>query len=117
MSHTMNIKTEIKDFYALELACLRLNLKMQQGVFSLYASKETGVGVFLPGWKYPVVIKQDGTLAYDNYKENWGKIEELNKLIAYYGLEKAKLEAQKRGLSTMESYNEKTKKIELRILL
>ncbi|MCS7135340.1 MAG: hypothetical protein NZ893_02790, partial [Candidatus Aenigmarchaeota archaeon] len=82
MSHTMNIKIELHDRQALEAACQRLGLKMEEGEFKLYSSVEKGIGVWLPGWKYPVVIKNDGTIAYDNYDGQWGDIAELNKLRA-----------------------------------
>lgn len=115
MSHTMNIKIEIYDRQALELACQRLNLKMEEGKFNLYSSTEEGIGIFLPGWKYPVVIKSDGTISYDNYGGKWGKVEELNKLLAYYGLEKAKLEARKRGFSFYETFDQNSQEIILKI--
>jgi len=115
MSHTMNINLEIHDRVALLAACKRLGLAMTEGRHKLYQTTEEGVAISLPGWKYPVVVKSDGTVAYDNYNGSWGKIEELNKLKAYYGLEKAKAEARKRGYSVYESYNDRTQEIELRI--
>lgn len=117
MSHTMNINIEIKDKAALLAACERLGLKVEEGTFNLYSSTEEGIGVFLEGWKYPIVIKKDGSVSYDNYNGSWGKIDELNKLKAYYGLEKAKIEARKQGYSVYESFNEATKEIELKIRL
>jgi len=115
MSHTMNVQLELRDQDALLEACKRLNLQVKQGRFKLYSSTEEGLGVFLPGWKYPVVIKQDGSVAYDNYDGNWGKVDELNKLKAYYGLEKAKMEARKKGYTVYESFNDRTQELELRI--
>lgn len=117
MSHTMNISIELHDRAALEAACQRLGLRMEEGVHRLYSSTEEGIGIFLPGWRYPVVIKNDGTIAYDNYNGQWGRDDELNKLRAYYGLEKAKIEARKRGYSVYETFNDRTQEIELRIRL
>ncbi|HOL44682.1 MAG TPA: hypothetical protein PLN56_11370 [Methanoregulaceae archaeon] len=114
MSHTMNVRIELHDRDALEAACQRLGLTIIEGKHKLYSSTEEGLGIRLPGWKYPVVIK-DGTVAYDNYRGSWGKLEELNKLRAYYGLEKAKMEARKRGYSVYESFNGNTQELELRI--
>lgn len=117
MSHTMNIEIELHDRAALEAACQRLGLTIQEGRHKLYSSTEEGLGIYLPEWKYPIVIKNDGSIAYDNYNGNWGAIEELNKLRAYYGLEKAKIEARRRGYSVYETYNNRTQEIELRIRL
>jgi hypothetical protein len=115
MSHTMNIQLELHDKDALLAACQRLGLQVTEGRHKLYSSTEEGLGVFLPGWKYPVVIKQDGSVAYDDYNGRWGNINELNKLKAYYGLEKAKAEARKKGYSVYETYNNHTQELELRI--
>jgi hypothetical protein len=115
MSHTMNIQLELHDRDALEAACQRLGLTMTEGRHKLYSTTEEGIAISLPGWKYPVVIKEDGSVAYDNYNGNWGNIQELNKLKAFYGLEKAKAEARKKGYSVYESFNDRTQELELRI--
>ena len=107
MSHTMNIETEIRDIPALKAACKRLGLTAESGTFKLYESTEDGVGVRLEGWKYPVVVKNDGKIAYDNYGGSWGKQSELGKLTAHYGIEKAKIEARKKGYSVIEGRNVK----------
>lgn len=115
MSETMNIKTEIHDMAALAVVCERLGLQMQAGEHKLYQTKETGMGVFLPGWKFPLVIKDGGQVAYDVYGGVWGDEKKLNELTAYYGLEKAKLEARKKGYSVYESRNDQKQTLELRI--
>lgn len=117
MSHTMNIKTELKDPRALEAACSRLGYKMEHGSFQLFdrSTKETGIGIKLPEWRYPIVVKPDASIAFDNYEGQWGNISKLNELIAYYGLEKAKIEARKKGYSVYETRNDQTNKLELRI--
>jgi len=115
MSHTMNLIIELHDRAALEAACQRLGLTLSEGSHKLYSTTEEGIAVCLPGWQFPVVVKGDGSVAYDNYNGNWGDISELNKLRAYYGLEKAKIEARKKGYSVYEHYNDRTQEIELRI--
>jgi len=115
MSHTMNIQLELHDRDALLAACERLGLTMTEGRHKLYSTTEEGIAISLPGWKYPIVIKEDGSVAYDNFNGSWGKEEELNKLKAYYGLEKAKIEARKKGYSVYESFNDRTQELELRI--
>jgi hypothetical protein len=114
----MNIKTEITDVEALRAACQRLGYELKEsGSFRLYSSNELGAGVMLPGWSYPVVIREDGTLAMDNYAGRWGDISELHKLEAYYGLEKAKLEAWKKGYSIQEDIDAETQELVLQINL
>lgn len=115
MSHTMNIEIEIHDRAALEAACQRLGLTLKDGKTRFYSTEEDGLLVQLPGWRYPVCIKENGQVAYDNYNGQWGNLAELNKLRAYYGLEKAKIEARKQGYSVYETYNNRTQEIELRI--
>jgi hypothetical protein len=112
----MSIQMEIRDKEALKAACERLGFSILVGNnFRLHSTNELGIGVQLPRWKYPIVIRLNGSVAYDNYNGSWGNIDELNKLVAYYGLEKAKMEAQKQGYSTMESFNEQTQELELEI--
>ena len=105
MSHTVNMKIDLRDVAALEKACKRLNVafdKEEKNV-KLFSSTEKGMSVQLDGWKYPVVIQSDGSVKADNYNGSWGKQEKLTELQAFYGLEKAKIEAMRKGYTTMES--------------
>lgn len=116
MSHTMNIKTEIKDLAALAATCDRLGYKLEtNSTFNLYSSQESGAGVYLPGWRFPVVVDQAGVVHYDNYGGRWGEESELHKLEAYYGLEKAKLEAYKQGYSVIEGFDSVSQELTLQI--
>lgn len=103
MSHTMDIQMELHDRRALEAACRRLRIKMEYGKHRLHATTEDGIGVFLDGWRYPIVIKDAGIVRYDNYNGHWGNMQKLHELEAYYGLEKAKLEAQVKGYDYLET--------------
>lgn len=103
MSHTMDIQMELHDRRALETACRRLQIKMAYGKHKLHATSEEGIGIFLDGWRYPVVIKKESMISYDNYNGHWGDIQKLHELEAYYGLEKAKLEAQLKGYDYQET--------------
>ena len=115
MSHTMNIDVEIHDRTALFAACQRLNLRVEEGIHRLRSSREAGLAVYLRGWLYPVIFREDGSLAYDNYHGRWGSMEELNRLRAHYGLEKAKAEARLKGYAAYEGFNAETGELELRI--
>lgn len=116
MSETFNVDLELRDKAALAAACSRLGLSVASGVHNLYRDKGLqGLGVSLQGWRFPAIVKADGTVAYDNYHGRWGDIKELNKLKAYYGLEKAKIEARKKGLSVYESVQDNKLVLKIRV--
>ncbi|MBI1247732.1 DUF1257 domain-containing protein [bacterium] len=104
MSHTVQIKTEIRDLIALRQACQRLSLG--DPVFEtvqLFSTKAQGHAVRLPDWRYPVVCDlASGELHYDNYEGRWGNPKELDRLVQTYGVTKAALEARKQGYTTTE---------------
>ena len=104
MSHTVEIKTEVRDEAAVNAACSRLHLpRAVRGTFELYSTEATGLGIELPRWKYPVVANtKTGQLQYDNYNERWGSQEYLDQFLQMYAVEKAKIEARKKGHSVME---------------
>ena len=104
MSHIVEIKTEVRDEAAVQSACSRLHLpRATRGTFELYSSTETGLGIELPHWKYPVVANTDtGELRYDNYEGRWGSQESLDQLLQMYVVEKAKIEARKKGHTVTE---------------
>ena len=109
MSHIVEIKTEVRDEAAVQSACARLHLpRATRGTFELYSSTETGLGIELPHWKYPVVATSDetgqltGQLRFDNYEGRWGVKEFLDQLLQMYAVEKAKIEARKAGRSVVE---------------
>lgn len=104
MSHVVQIKTEVRDFTAVKRACFRLKLdEPVHGTFQLYGSKETGCGVKLRDWKYPIVCKlETGELRYDNYNGRWGSAQRLDEFLQGYAVERTKLEARKQGYTASE---------------
>ena len=104
MSHIVEIKTEVRDEAAVQSACSRLHLPLAtRGTFELYSSTETGLGIELPHWKYPVVADTEtGSLKYDNYNGRWGSQEFLDQFLQRYAIEKAAIEARKKGHSVVE---------------
>ena len=104
MSHILEIKTEVRDEAAVMAACSRLQYPHPtRGTFQLYSSTEEGLGIELPNWKYPVVANTDtGELRYDNYEGRWGSQEFLDQLLQIYAVEKAKIEARKKGHTIAE---------------
>ena len=104
MSHIVQIETQLRDAEAIAAACRRLNLAPPvQGTFALYSAKASGLAVALPGWQYPVVcVLANGQVKYDNFAGHWGDLKELNRFLQAYAVEKARLEARKRGHSVTE---------------
>ena len=73
------------------------------GIAKLFEGEASGLLVRLPGWMYPVVLDTaTGRVRYDNYGGAWGEQEHLNKFLQSYAVEKACLEARKRGHSVTE---------------
>jgi len=104
MSHIVTIETQVRDPVSVHSACERLKLPQPTaGTFQLYSSRATGLGVQLPDWRYPVVCDMaTGKLAYDNFGGRWGEATKLDEFLQGYAVEKAKLEARRRGHSVVE---------------
>jgi hypothetical protein len=106
MSHIVEIQTQVRDATAARSACTRLKLPAPEyGTFALFSGEATGFAVRLPDWRYPVVCQTEtGRLQYDNYNGAWGAQEKLDEFLQAYAVEKAKLEARRRGHSTSEQH-------------
>ena len=99
MSHIVTIETRVHDSTALAAACCRLQLaEPVQDTVRLFNGNVTGLSVKLPGWRYPIVVDTaSGSIKYDNYEGRWGDQEKLGLLLQMYAVEKAKIEARKKG--------------------
>ena len=104
MSHIVQIQTKLYDSFAVAAACRRLGLaEPVHGTAQLYDGEATGLLVRLLGWHYPAVIDPtDGVVRYDNFGGHWGDQQHLDRLIQMYAVEKAKIEAKRRGYSVSE---------------
>jgi len=104
MSHIVEIKTEVRDEVAIGSACQRLKLDAPiRGTAKLFSSEATGVIVKLPDWRYPAVFDtQSGQAQFDNYGGRWGEQVHLDRFLQSYAVEKAKLEARRKGHSVTE---------------
>lgn len=104
MSHIVEIQTQVRDPVAVAAACTRLGLPQPvEETVRLFSGEVSGLAVRLPGWTYPVVCDTaTGQLRYDNFNGHWGDKVELDRLIQAYAVEKAKLEARRRGHSVVE---------------
>jgi hypothetical protein len=99
LSHIVQIQTEVRDPTAVAAACRRLGLpEPVHGTAKLFSGEATGLLVKLPDWLYPAVIHvETGQVQFDNYGGAWGRQEHLNGFLQRYSLEKAYIEARKKG--------------------
>jgi len=104
LSHIVTIRTEVRDPAAVAAACRRLGLpEPAHGTAKLFSGEAAGLLVKLPDWLYPAVVDTaTGQVRYDNYNGTWGRQEHLDRLLQCYALEKARIEAQKRGHGVVE---------------
>ena len=104
MSHIVKITTEVRDAAAVRVGCHRLRLPPPiHGTHRLFNGEATGLGVQLPDWKYIVVCDlPSGELKFDNFNGRWGEQKQLDRFLQGYAVEKAKLEARKKGHSVTE---------------
>jgi hypothetical protein len=62
-----------------------------------------GLGVQLPKWRYPAVCQLDtGEIRFDNFNGRWGEQQHLDRFLQMYAVEKAKIEARRRGNTCTE---------------
>jgi len=104
VSHIVSIQTKVHDPAAIAAACRRLNLEAPvQGTAKLFSGEATGLLLKLPGWEYPAVIDTAiGTVKYDNFEGAWGDQAHLDRFLQMYAVERAKLEARKKGFTFSE---------------
>jgi hypothetical protein len=105
LSHIVEIKTQVKDAAAVRAGCNRLHLPPPvQGTHRLFSGEMTGLGVQLPDWRYVVVCDLlSGQSKYDNYNGRWGEQRHLDAFLQAYTIEKAGIEARRKGHSVTES--------------
>lgn len=104
MSHIVTVSTQVRDLTAIAAACHRLSLAAPiQGSAELFSGQATGIVVRLPDWQYPVVFNvESGEVRYDNYGGKWGEQKELDRFFQLYAVERAKIEARKKGYAVSE---------------
>jgi hypothetical protein len=104
MSHLVTIRTEVRDPLVVEAACRRLGLpEPVHGTAKLFSGEATGLLIKFPGWLYAAVVDTaTGRVAFDNFGGQWGLQHHLDRFLQTYALEKASLEARKRGHNIVE---------------
>lgn len=109
MSHRIQVKKlKLTDQQILRRAAELIGATLVQDgeviTHRLYNATVEGVGVHLPGWRYPVIVDKDGNVHYDNYQGHWGDQKQLDKLLQKYVEEKAKHDALMYGFTVENSY-------------
>lgn len=107
MSHTVTIRTEVRDPAALAAACRRLGLAAPaDGRHRLFdRDRVEGWAVKLPGWQFPAVFDTaTGQAHVDTYGGEWGDEKELHKFLQAYAVEKVTADAQARGMGWTETH-------------
>lgn len=104
MSHTVSLQTKVHDPVAVAAACQRLKLAPpRHGTAQIFNDEAEGLIVQLPGWQYPIVIDTlSGVVRYDHFEGRWGTQEQLDRFLQIYAVERAKLEAYKKGYTVSE---------------
>src|SRR5208282_4300629 len=104
LSHIVTIKTELRDHAAVSAACRRLQLPPPiAGTAQLFSGQVSGLIVRLPDWTYPVVVDTTtGQVHFDNYNGAWGDQAQLDRFLQIYAVEKARIEARKKGHQVTE---------------
>ena len=104
MSHVVQIQTEIRDPVAIQAACGRLSLPEPVfGETKLFSSSAVGWAVRLPDWRYPVICDvATAKIAFDNFEGRWGDPKQLDRFQQIYAVEKARIEARRKGHTVTE---------------
>jgi hypothetical protein len=99
LSHTVTVKTEVRDNAAVSAACRRLELPPPiLGTAQLFSGQASGLIVRLLDWTYPVVFDTTtGQVHYDNFNGAWGNQAQLDSFLQIYAVEKARIEARRKG--------------------
>lgn len=89
MSHTTKIpQAGMTDSAALAAAATAMGLvpPTSERVRMFDGTEHEGTAIRLPGWKFPVCVKEDGEVIFDNYDGNWGRLELLQEFRQQYTL-------------------------------
>lgn len=98
MSHTVRVVVQLQNKEALAASVRALEgTVLGDGSHRLYAGAENGFGFTLLDWRFPLVLKEDGTLAFDDFHGSWGNVADISRLRERYALEAARQAASAQG--------------------
>jgi hypothetical protein len=104
VSHIVTIETEVRDPTTVATACRRLGLpEPTHGTAKFFNGEATVLLVQLPGWRYPAVVHvETGRVEFDHFEGLWGDPAHLDRFIQLYAVERATIEARRRGHAVSE---------------
>jgi hypothetical protein len=111
MSHKTEVQTQFTDIEQLKKTCEELGYRFEETTkVQLFESGPNGLvdsvaAVHIPGWRYPVAIKEDGTAAFDNYNGSWGSESNLDSLRQKYAENVALSHAERSGYRVLHREN------------
>jgi hypothetical protein len=106
MSHTSTVDTKLTDVECIRKAAMNVGGRVLEGnSHQLYQGSYKGIGVQLKGWRYPIVINEEGAISMDNYNGNWGKNEELDSFKQQYSIEAVNKALRQRRMNGTQVVN------------
>lgn len=100
VSHTRKVAVEFRDPDALRAAVEAMGGRWighgtAHRMFD--GSQHSGHAFALPGWSYPLIATDAGSLAYDDYNGRWGNVADLDAVRGGYAIEAALMAAAAQG--------------------
>jgi len=86
VSHTLHQESQMTDERHIATAVGAVGGEVSEATSARFydKSEHEGVVVQLPGWRYPVIVKAGGELAFDTYRGRWGDEAVLDRLRQEY---------------------------------
>lgn len=117
MSHTVKntAKLSHKELDLIKRVGRNMGIKVEElKNYKMYdGTVLSGIGIYLPGWKYPAILTESNEMVYDNYNNQWGHINELKKFETEYVAETQRDYLRMMGVHWEEEKNEVTGEIEM----
>ena len=104
MSHSLSVKASILEMDTLRKALSKLDFVIKAITethdVDLYdrTLKDALAEIELKGWKYPIAVDATGNLVYDDYKGNWGNVDDVHEINQEYSSQIASDELQAQGI-------------------
>lgn len=103
MSHMVSIKTRLACAEGIAAACRRLGLQAPEKGEHGFMDGNTAKGLVVKldtidsTFIMPLVVQENGELAFDNYKGKWGSLDTVDRFVQAYAVEMVHLEAHRQG--------------------
>ena len=108
MSQLVTLDIKLSNINTIILVCKRLKWNYTEDASQQFYDKSIahGLKVEIPGWKYPIIIENSGTVRFDNYNGSWGEDSHLGLLKQAYALEGSRALLASQGMSLYETVND-----------